>query len=129
LDSLSAIERGSSKKNFREFLIVLTSFLKKREVMAICTSTSTNIIGGSSVTDSHISTITDTIVLLRYAEVFGNVHRVITILKMRGSKHTKGIYEFDIDNEGMKISSKEFDRMSGILGGMPMLTEREMSKD
>ncbi|MBE7172900.1 MAG: hypothetical protein INR73_20150 [Williamsia sp.] len=26
LDSLSAIERGSSKKNFREFLIALTSF-------------------------------------------------------------------------------------------------------
>lgn len=29
LDSLSAIERGSSKKNFREFLIALTSFLKR----------------------------------------------------------------------------------------------------
>jgi circadian clock protein KaiC len=129
LDSLSAIERGSSKKNFREFLIVLTSYLKKKEVMAICTSTSSNIVGGSSVTDSHISTITDTIILLRYAEVFGNVHRVITVLKMRGSKHTKGIYEFDIDHEGMKISTKEFDRISGILGGMPLLTGKEMEKD
>ena len=97
--------------------------------MAICTSTSTDIVGGSSVTDSHISTITDTIVLLRYAEVFGNVHRVITILKMRGSKHAKGIYEFDIDHEGMKISKKEFDRISGILGGMLLVTEKDMSQD
>lgn len=125
LDSLSAIERGSSKKNFREFLIALTSFLKKKEVMAIFTSTSANIVGGTSVTDSHISTITDTIILLRYAEVFGNVHRVVTVLKMRGSKHTKGIFEFDIDHQGMKISSKEFDRMSGILGGMPLLTGKD----
>lgn len=125
LDSLSAIERGSSKKNFREFLITLTSFLKKKEVMAVFTSTSANIVGGTSVTDSHISTITDTIILLRYAEVFGNVHRVVTVLKMRGSKHTKSIYEFDIDEEGMKISQKEFDRMSGILGGMPLLTGKD----
>ncbi|RYY39044.1 MAG: circadian clock protein KaiC [Chitinophagaceae bacterium] len=122
LDSLSAIERGSSKKNFREFLIALTSFLKKEEVMAIFTSTSTNIVGGSSVTDAHISTITDTIILLRYAEVYGNIHRVITVLKMRGSLHTKSIFEFDIDGRGMHIYSEEFNRMSGILGGMPMLS-------
>lgn len=119
LDSLSAIERGSSKKNFREFLIALTSFLKKNEIMAIFTSTSTNIVGGTSVTDSHISTITDTIILLRYAEVYGNIHRVITVLKMRGSKHTKIISEFDINEKGMQISEQEFTRISGILGGMP----------
>lgn len=128
LDSLSAIERGSSKKNFREFLIALTSFLKKKEVLAIFTSTSTNIVGGTSVTDSHISTITDTIILLRYAEVYGNIHRVITVLKMRGSLHTKNIFEFDIDSKGMHISSEQFDRMSGILGGMPILAEKQDGK-
>lgn len=127
LDSLSAIERGSSKKNFREFLIALTSFLKKKEIMAIFTSTSTNIVGGTSVTDSHISTITDTIILLRYAEVYGDIHRVITVLKMRGSLHTKSIFEFDINGRGMQISKKQFDRMSGILGGMPILAGKHES--
>jgi circadian clock protein KaiC len=98
--------------------------------MTIFTSTSTSIVGGTSVTDNHISTITDTIILLRYAEVFGNVHRVITVLKMRGSMHTKSIFEFTIDKEGMKISNKEFDRISGILGGVPVITaEREESKN
>ena len=120
LDSLSAIERGSSKKNFREFLIALTSFLKKHEITAIFTSTSTNIVGGTSVTESHISTITDAIILLRYAEVFGNIHRVITILKMRGSMHTKGIFEFDIDSTGMMVRPDKFEIASGILGGLPI---------
>lgn len=130
LDSLSAIERGSSKKNFREFLIALTSFLKKKEIMAIFTSTSNNIVGGTSVTDSHISTITDTIILLRYAEVYGNIHRVVTVLKMRGSLHTKSIFEFDINNRGMQISQKQFDRMSGILGGMTTLAgKNEIAPD
>jgi circadian clock protein KaiC len=120
LDSLSAIERGSSKKNFREFLIALTSFLKKKEITALFTSTSASIIGGTSVTDSHISSITDSIILLRYAEVLGDVHRVITILKMRGSMHTKGIFEFEIDEKGMTINKNKFTTISGILGGAPL---------
>lgn len=120
LDSLSAIERGSSKKNFREFLIALTSMLKRREITALFTSTSTTIVGGSSVTDSHISTITDAIILLRYAEVFGNIHRVLAVLKMRGSLHAKEIYEFDINKNGMNISEVSFKSMSGILGGIPV---------
>jgi circadian clock protein KaiC len=123
LDSLSAIERGSSKKNFREFLIALTSYLKKKEITSIFTSTSTTIVGGSSVTDSHISTITDSIILLRYAEVFGNIHRVVAVLKMRGSKHTKEIFEFDIDQNGMTICDTQFKMMSGILGGAPVHAE------
>jgi circadian clock protein KaiC len=122
LDSLTAIERGSSKKNFREFLIALTSFLKKKEVTSVFTSTSTNIVGGTSVTDSHISTITDTIILLRYAEVFGNIHRVIAVLKMRGSMHTKSIFEFEINEKGMVIHHEQFKRLSGILGGTPVVT-------
>lgn len=120
LDSLTAIERGSSKKNFREFLISLTSYLKKKEITSLFTSTSTTIVGGTSVTDSHISTITDSIILLRYAEVFGDIHRVITVLKMRGSLHAKGIFEFDIDSKGMHISAKPFTSLSGILGGVFM---------
>ncbi len=120
LDSLSAIERGSSKKNFREFLVALTSFLKKHEICALFTSTSTTIVGGNSVTDSHISTITDSIILLRYAEIFGKIHRVITVLKMRGSLHTKEIHEFAISSNGMKIDGKMFTSMSGILGGTPV---------
>jgi circadian clock protein KaiC len=123
LDSLTAIERGSSKKNFREFLISLTSYLKKKEITALFTSTSTTIVGGTSVTDSHISTITDSIILLRYAEVFGDIHRVITVLKMRGSFHTKGIFEFDIDSSGMHINDRPFTSISGILGGVFVPTQ------
>ncbi len=128
LDSLSAIERGSSKKNFREFLIALTSFLKNKEITSIFTSTSTFIVGGTSVTDLYISTITDTIILLRYAEIFGTIHRVTTILKMRGSRHDKNIYEFDISEKGMIISNKRFHEVNGILGGLQLPVLRKNDK-
>src|SRR5437660_28322 len=35
------------------------------------------------------SIITDSIILLRYAEMYGEMHRGMTVLKMRGSMHDK----------------------------------------
>jgi len=117
IDSLSAIERGSSTDSFRAFIIALTSFLKKKEITSFLTSTSSKIFGENSVTQAHISTITDSIILLRYTEVMGKIYRVITILKMRGSAHDKDIFEFTIDENGMNIQNVVFRNVSGILGG------------
>lgn len=116
IDSLSAIERVSTPGGFRAFIISLTCYLKKKEITTLLTSTSTKIFGDNSVTQSHISTITDSIILLRYAELKGKIFRVLTILKMRGSDHDKSIYEYNIDRNGMQIMDK-FENVSGILGG------------
>jgi circadian clock protein KaiC len=116
VDSLSALERVSSLKGFREFVIGLTSFIKHRELAGLFTSTTPELMGGSSVTETHISTITDSIILLRYVEVFGEMRRGLTILKMRGSAHDKEIREFAIDSSGMHIG-RAFRNISGILSG------------
>ncbi len=118
IDSLSALERVSTSKGFREFVIGLTSFIKHQEIAGLFTATTPNLLGGSSVTEAHISTITDSIILLRYVEMFGEMRRGMTVLKMRGSMHDKDIREFTIDAEGMKIG-KPFRNVSGILSGNP----------
>ncbi|MGB0384654.1 MAG: circadian clock protein KaiC [Ardenticatenaceae bacterium] len=120
VDSLSAIERTSSFKMFREFLIGLTSFIKHQDIAGLFTSTTPTLLGGTSVTESHVSTITDSIILLRYVEMYGEMRRGITVLKMRGSMHDKGIREFMIDHQGMHIG-KPFHNVIGILAGRPML--------
>ena len=68
------------------------------------------------MTESHISTITDSIILLRYVEMYGEMQRGLTVLKMRGSMHDKDIREFRIDGKGMHID-KPFRNVSGILSG------------
>jgi len=100
VDSLSALERVSNLKGFREFIIGLTSFIKQKEVGGLFTSTTPTLLGGSSITEAHISTITDSIILLRYVEMYGEMRRGITVLKMRGSMHDKDIREFSIDHQG-----------------------------
>lgn len=118
VDSLSALERVSTIKSFREFVIGLTSFIKHREIVGLFTATTPNLMGGVSVTEAHISTITDSIILLRYVEMYGEMRRGITVLKMRGSMHDKEIREFSIDGRGMHIG-KAFRNVTGILAGTP----------
>jgi circadian clock protein KaiC len=118
VDSLSALERVSTLKGYREFVIALTSFIKHHEIGGLFTATTPTLMGGTSITEAHISTITDSIILLRYVELFGEMRRGITVLKMRGSMHDKEIREFDIDGEGMHIG-KAFRNITGILSGFP----------
>lgn len=124
IDSLSALERVSTIKGFREFVIGLTSFIKHKEICGLFTSTTPTLMGGTSITETHISTITDSIILLRYVEMFGEMRRGITALKMRGSMHDKDIREFSIDGKGMHIG-KPFRNITGILSGMPQHTKSD----
>lgn len=119
IDSLSALERVSSNRSFREFVIGITSYIKHQEIIGLFTSTTPTLMGGSSVTETHISTLTDSIILLRYVEMFGEMRRGVTVLKMRGSLHDKQIREFSIDHEGMHIG-KPFTNINGILSGNPV---------
>jgi circadian clock protein KaiC len=119
LDSLSALEHVGSQKAFREFVIGLTSFVKHQEITALFTSTTESLMGGDSITETHISTLTDSIILLRYVEMFGEMKRGLTVLKMRGSAHDKAIREFTIDKGGM-IMGRPFRNVTGILAGTPV---------
>ena len=119
LDSLSALERVGTPKAFREFVIGTTSFMKQQEVTGLFTSTTSTLLGGASITETHISTLTDSIILLRYVEMFGEMKRGITVLKMRGSIHEKEIREFSIDQKGMHLG-RPFRHVTGILAGTPV---------
>ena len=116
VDSLSALERVAPLKSFREFVIGLVSFVKHMEIPGLFTSTTSSLLGGESITETHISTITDSIILLRYVEMHGQMRRGLTVLKMRGSLHDKEIREFTIDGRGMHIGAS-FREVSGILSG------------
>ena len=119
LDSLSALEHVGSPKAFREFVIGLTSFIKHQEITGLFTSTTASLMGGDSITETHISTLTDSIILLRYVEMFGQMKRGLTVLKMRGSAHDKAIREFTIDKGGMRMG-RPFRNVTGILAGTPV---------
>lgn len=118
IDSLSALKRIGTSKAFREFSIGLTSHIKHQEIAGLITATTPYLAGGISVAEAHISTLTDTIILLRYVEMYGEMHRGLIVLKMRGSKHNKEIREIIIDNKGMNVGNP-IRNVVGILRGRP----------
>ena len=127
VDSLSALERIGTSKPFRQFVIGLTSFIKDRSITGLFTNTTPTLVGGSSVTETHISSLTDSIILLRYVEIFGEMRRGIMVLKMRGSPHDKEIREVTIDGSGMHLGSP-FRTVSGILSGAPVHSRQEIER-
>ncbi len=127
IDSLSALERVASLRTFREFVINLTSFIKQKQIAGLFTSTTPSLSGGGSVTERHISTLTDTILMLRYVESAGRMRRGLTVLKMRGSPHDRDIREYHITKHGMEIG-EPFTQLTGILGRGPMFPEGFMNQ-
>src|SRR4030095_889935 len=104
---------------FREFWIGLTSYIKEHEIPGLFTATTSSLMGGSSITEANISTLTDSIILLRYVEMFGDMKRGLTVHRMRGSIHDKGIREFNTDQKGMP-PGRRFRNVTGILAGAPI---------
>ena len=118
IDSLSALDRGVTNNAFRQFVIGVTGYAKQEEITGFFTNTTDQFLGSHSITESHISTITDTIILLQYVEIRGEMSRVVNVFKMRGSWHDKGIREYVISSDGPDIKDS-FRNYEGIISGSP----------
>lgn len=118
IDSLSALARGVSPNAFRQFVIGVTGFAKQEEITGFFTNTTDQFMGSQSITESHISTITDTIILLQYVEIRGRMSRALNVFKMRGSWHDNGICEYLMSSNGIEIKDS-FRGYERIISGSP----------
>ncbi|MDY7013734.1 MAG: ATPase domain-containing protein, partial [Cyanobacteriota bacterium] len=112
------LARGVTNNAFRQFVIGVTGYAKQEEITGFFTNTTDQFMGSNSITESHISTITDTILMLQYVEIRGEMSRAINVFKMRGSWHDKGIREYQISSDGpdIKDSFRNYER---IISGSP----------
>ncbi|MFH5805015.1 circadian clock protein KaiC [Alienimonas sp. DA493] len=118
IDSISALERISTPRTFREFLIGLSSHLKRERICALLTATSPHMVGPAGKVGAHISTLTDAIVLLRYLEQGEEVGRSLSVIKMRGSQHDKHVRRFTIDNDGIHLG-EPVREVNAVIGNIP----------
>jgi len=117
LDSLSALERIYSEEKFRSFVIGLNAFLKIQNVTSLLTNTTSQLLGLSQITETHLSTVTDNIIILKYVELGGKMRRLLSVLKQRGSMHNKELMEYQIDpKKGLDILGP-FKGVENLLSG------------
>ena len=66
--------------------------------------------------------LSDAIVVQRYIEIAGRFQRVISVVKVRGSNHSKDIRLFDITGEDIVIG-ETLSEYAGIMSGRPTVSQ------
>jgi circadian clock protein KaiC len=69
-----------------------------------------------------ISFLADDIIRLRYAEIEGQLRKILMVVKMRGVNHSKDIREYEISPKGVVMGKRllGYDR---LITGVPSATE------
>ena len=128
LDSLSALERIYSKEKFREFVIGLNAFLKMNNCTSLLTNTTSELTAINQITETHLSTATDNIILMKYVDINGKMKRILTILKQRGSGHDKHLTEYEITKAGLRLIGP-LTGYEGLIGGAASFTFFDRDKE
>jgi circadian clock protein KaiC len=129
IDGLTSLARTALPDAFREFSVAVTSFVKEKDIAVVFTETAALDAGLDGHTASHVSTMTDAIMLLRYVESGGSAHRALLLLKMRGSKHETGVHEYRIDDHGLHVLAPMPDVVGFIPGSPTVATAQNTGRD
>jgi circadian clock protein KaiC len=113
IDSLTALQRISTIKTFREYLLGLTFYIKNHALLGLLTAAGFDLLAEDHDGDLRLATSADTIISLRYVGFEGELRRGISVLKMRGSDHAKELREYVISDSGMHIGEPFGSRLWG----------------
>jgi circadian clock protein KaiC len=94
------------------------SVLAKRGVSAIVTVGYEDNFTTLRFSRDELSFLTDAVLAMRYAEIDGHLRKFMTVVKVRGSNHSRELRQYEITDQGLEIEpvATSFD---GILTGWP----------
>jgi len=101
----------------------MLTYLGDHGVATILVMAQHGLIGSNMISSVDVSYLADCVVLLRYYEAEGELHKAISVMKKRSGDHEKAIREFSMGEGGLKVGPplKQF---RGILSGIPIVEDR-----
>lgn len=96
----------------------LLSFLNERGVATIIIVAQHGVVGSRMTTPLDVSYLADTVVLLRFFESRGIVHRALSVMKKRSGHHEATIRELRIGPDRLYVGRALSD-FQGVLTGVP----------
>ncbi|WP_341939662.1 ATPase domain-containing protein [Marinimicrobium sp. C2-29] len=119
IDSLAGYKLSIGGDNITRRLHALCRYLVNMGVTVILLN-EVEAITGSDVraTELGVSYLADSVILLRYMEMEGEIRKTVGVLKKRTGDFEKSIREFDITSEGIRVGD-ELKGLMGILRGEP----------
>jgi circadian clock protein KaiC len=120
IDSLSGFELALAptfREDFRESLYRMVGALTGAGVTVFMTVEIAQSFIDLRFSPDLISFLTDDIILQRYVEVDGQLQKVLTVVKMRGSEHSKDLRAYEVTPRGLVIL-KGLAEYRGIITGV-----------
>lgn len=121
IDSLSGFELALApefREDFRESLYRMVSVLTAMGVTVLMTAELEDRYSDLRFSSYGNAFLADAIILQRYAEIAGQFKRVLSVVKVRASAHSKDIRLFDIADDEIKIGEPLY-QYEGLLSGRP----------
>lgn len=121
IDSLNGmIHAMPDQRHMTLQLHELLSFLSQQGVSSLMVLTQQGLMGASMQGPIDLTYLADTVVLIRYFELHGNVRQAISVIKKRSGHHERSIREFEIGKSGIRVGPP-LEGFQGILTGVPYL--------
>lgn len=119
IDSLNGYMNSmSEERNLMLHMHELLSYLGQHGVATFLVVSQHGLLGNAMVSVIDVSYLADTVILLRYFELQGEIRKAISVVKKRSGNHEKSIREFNLSSNGLHIGAplREF---QGLLTGTP----------
>jgi circadian clock protein KaiC len=128
IDSLNGYQNAMPQE---QFLILhlheLLQYLNRQGATTFLTVAQHGMMGDMRA-PVDVTYLADTVIMLRYFEVCGEVRRAVSVVKKRTGPHENTLREFSIGDSGLKIG-KPLDQFQGILRGVPQILGTTPSED
>ena len=118
IDSLNGYLNAVPEEKFLLLhLHELLSYLGQNSVATILVFAQHGLVGPMQ-SSIDVSYLADTVVLLRYFEANGRIHKAISIVKKRSGEHETAIRSMEMGKDGLKIG-EPLEHYRGVLSGIP----------
>jgi circadian clock protein KaiC len=109
---------AESDERLPPFFSAITNELRSLGVTTMCAMETENLIGPElNLPIRGISAVTESMILLRFAEYQGQLRRLISLMKVRGSSFDHTLRQFDIGPSGLFFTQDDFGSAEGLLSG------------
>src|SRR6267143_1494350 len=105
IDGLGVLELSVADIDRRDiFFAALSARLQLAGVTTVFTKEVTKIAGSElDFSSTPIAILGENLLLLRFVELRGRIHRILSVLKMRDSKYQSDLREFEITDQGIRV--------------------------
>lgn len=127
IDSLNGYMHSMGEERYVNLqLHELITYLNQQGVVTMIVVAPSGLMGQMQ-SPLDVTYLADTVVMFRFFEADGAVHKALSIIKKRTGRHEHTIRELFIDAAGIRVGAP-LDAFRGVLTGVPVLVDQKQEK-